>query len=587
VNQPEVDSQYSGWSVYKRLLSYSIKYWPLLLVAAIGMLIEAGAAGAFTYLMKPMVDETFVARNAEVRWVLPLTIVGIFLLRGFATFAADIGMARAGRSVVRDIRRLLHRKMLRLSSARFDQETTASMVSRLNYDTEQVRAAATEAVKVIITDALTIVALLSVMLLSNWKVTLVILFLAPIITIISVKANSRYRRLNYSVQQNIGAMGASAEQSLAGQQEVKLAGTEKYEEERYFRISESASRLNLKIETTRSASSSIVQLVAAIALAVILFIAGHEASNDRMTAGDFVALMLAMLSLLPSLKRITTIQATLARGIAASERIFRMLDEQEEQDIGTYETPRAKGVLEFNKVSLRYANSDEFALKNVSFSAKPGTVTAIVGRSGGGKTSLVRMIPRYYELSDGEILLDGVRLQDYRLTNLRKQIAMVGQRMMLFDESVASNIAYGLDNNPDANAIRRAAEMANATEFIDRLPEGMNAKVGENGGLLSGGQRQRIAIARAVLKDAPLLILDEATSALDNESERLIRDALDHLIPNRTTIVIAHRLSTIEHADQILVMDQGSIVEQGTHKQLIEREGLYARLHRMQFRDAE
>jgi subfamily B ATP-binding cassette protein MsbA len=318
---------------------------------------------------------------------------------------------------------------------------------------------------------------------------------------------------------------------------------------------------------------------------VILLVAGREAMVGRMTAGSFVSIMMAMMALIPSLKRITNVQSAVQRGIAASERLFAVLDEPEESDVGKQPLARARGEIEFRGASVRYEGQPTAALEDVSFRASPGTVTAIVGRSGSGKSTLIRLLPRFYEPSAGEVLLDGQPLSAYRLEDLRRQIALVGQRVMLFDGSIADNIAYGAGGAPEAEAVRRAADAANASEFIARLPQGIDTPIGENGALLSGGQRQRVAIARAMLKDAPILILDEATAALDNESERLVQDALDHLIPDRTTLVIAHRLSTIEHADQVLVLEQGRLVEQGTHAQLLARGGLYAHLHRMQFRD--
>jgi subfamily B ATP-binding cassette protein MsbA len=565
----------SSWVIYRRLLGRARRYWLLLAAAAVGMVFEAAAAGAFTALMEPMVNETFVARNPEVRWTLPLAIVGLFLLRGIATFCTDYGMARAGRSVVRDLRHDILAKYLRLPSARFDQEPVPSMVSRLNYDTEQVTQASSEAIKTILTDSLTIVVLLGVMLYQSPRVTLVMLVLAPLIALISSAVGKRYRRINRGIQDGVANMAQVAEQALSAQQEVKIYGAQASELARYDELIDRNLRLGTKVEATRAAASSVVQLLAAVALAVILLVAGLEAAKGRMDAGSFVAMLTAMMAMLPSLKRITNVQALIQRGVAAADRLFAILDSADEPDGGSVAVERMRGEIEFRNVSLRYAGSDEPALQGLSFKAAPGTVTAIVGRSGSGKSTLIRLLPRFYEASEGEVLVDGRPVQDYRLADLRRQIALVGQRVMLFDDSVAANIAYGMPG-ADPDRIRAAAEAANAMEFIERLPGGMQARIGENGGLLSGGQRQRLAIARAILKDAPILILDEATAALDTESERLVQAALDRLIPDRTTLVIAHRLSTVEHADQVLV-----------HAELLARGGLYAHLHRMQFREAE
>ena len=582
-----MSSETPAWVVYRRLLTRARRYWPLLLAAGIGMVFEAGAAAAFTWMMKPIVDETFVAQNPGMRWTIPLAIVALFVLRGIATFATDYGMARTGRSVVRDLREDILAKYLRLPSERFDREPVPAMVSRLNYDTEQVTQASSDALKTILTDSLTIVALLGVMFWYSPLVTLVMLVLAPLIAGISAVVGRRYRRINRGIQDGVANMAQIAEQALSAQQEVKIYGAQASELARYRSLIGQNLRLGVKVEATRAGASSLVQTLAAVALAVILLVAGHEASQGRMTAGIFVALLTSMMAMLPSLKRIANVQSVVQRGVAAADRLFFILDEADEADGGRRELARARGEIEFRDVSVIYPGQETPALAGISFRAAPGTVTAIVGRSGSGKSTLIRLLPRFYEASQGEVRVDGQAVGDYRLADLRRQIAMVGQRVMLFDDSISANIAYGADAGADPGRIRAAAEAANALEFIERLPGGMQATIGENGGLLSGGQRQRLAIARAILKDAPILILDEATAALDTESERLVQDALNRLIPDRTTLVIAHRLSTVEHADQVLVLDGGKLVEQGTHASLLAKGGLYAHLHRMQFREPE
>jgi len=572
------------WPTYRRLLGRAAPYWPLLLAAAIGMVVEAGAAGYFTSLMKPMVDETFVARNPDVRFSLPLTILGLFLLRGFATFAADVGMARTGQGLVRDLQVSLFEKFLHLSSSRYDAEPVPSLLSRLNYDTTQVAGAITEALKVIITDSLTIAVMLAIMLYQSLTVTVAMILIGPAIALISSYVSRRYRRINRGMQESFAHTAQAAMESLSAHQEVKVYGAQDQELARYRKLTGNNVRLALKIESTKGAASAVVQLLGATALALILFLAGIEAARGRMSAGGFVVIMTSMMVMLPSLKRITNVQSPLQRGIASAERLFALLDEPDEPDRGQLALDRARGDIEFEAVTVRYPDQPEPAIRSLSFRARPGTVTAVVGRSGSGKSTLARLLPRFYAPEAGRILLDGRPLDEYRLADLRRQIAMVGQHAMLFDDSVAANIAFA-QPGADPARIRAAAAAANATEFIDRLPHGMDTRIGENGALLSGGQRQRLAIARAILKDAPILILDEATAALDNESERLVQDALDHLIPDRTTLIIAHRLSTIEHADQVLVMEDGVLVEQGRHAELLARGGAYARLHRMQFRE--
>lgn len=576
-----------AWPTYRRLLGYAHRYKWLLGVAALGMVVEALSAGAFTKLMQPMVDETFVAQNRDVRIILPLAIVALFLVRGVATFACDVSMARAGYGVVRDLRRQILSKYLRLPSSYFDQNAVPALVSRLNYDTEQVSQATSHAIKTIITDSLTLVVLLAVMISVSWRTTLTMLVLAPLIGMISSAVSRRYRRINRGIQDGVAGMAQHAEQALAAQQEVKIYGAQAKEAERYGEMIDRNLRLNVKVETTRAIASSMVQVLAALALAVILFVAGREALKGRMTAGQFVTLITAMMAMLPSLKRITNVQATVQRGIAAAQRLFSILDTPDEPDTGRRPLARARGELVFKDVGVQYEGMERPALDGVGFSARPGTVTAIVGRSGSGKSTLVRLIPRFYEIDRGEILLDGLPLAEFGLADLRRQIALVGQKVMLFDDTVAANIALGAEGEPSMAQIRAAAEAANALEFIERLPQGFETRIGENGALLSGGQRQRLAIARAFLKDAPILILDEATAALDPESERLIQAALAKLIPDRTTLVIAHRLSTVEHADQVLVLDQGRLVERGTHAELLRQGGLYAHLHRMQFREQD
>ncbi|HET7845169.1 MAG TPA: lipid A export permease/ATP-binding protein MsbA [Xanthomonadales bacterium] len=572
-------------AIYRRLLGYAGKHWPIAIVAVLGMVVEAGAAGAFTALMRPMIDGTFVQRDAAVvRW-LPVAIVIIFVLRGIATFCSDVGMARIGRSVVRELREQVLAKYLRLPSAFFDREPVAALVSKLSYNTEQVTQASAEAIKVMITDSLTIVALLTVMLLQSVKLTATMLIMVPLISGIVVYVGKRYRRINRRIQDSVGEMSHAAEQAVAGQAVVKVFGGREREQSRFGEIAARNLALHQKVEATKALSSSLVQLLAAIALAVIVYVAGREAVKDNLSAGMFMALISAMMAMLPSLKRITNVQSMVQKGVAAAGGLFAVLDSEDEHDTGTRALDRARGELELRDVTVRYTVEKSPALEHVSLKLAPGTVTAIVGRSGSGKSTLVRLLPRLYEPTSGEVLLDGVPLRELKLADLRRQIAMVGQHVQLFDDTIANNIAYGALAGASEEQVVAAARAANAMEFIERLPQGMHTRVGDAGALLSGGQRQRLAIARAILKDAPILVLDEATSSLDTESERLIQDALERVMRRCTTLVIAHRLSTVEHADQVVVLDRGRVVEQGTHAELIARGGHYAHLHRLQFRD--
>jgi subfamily B ATP-binding cassette protein MsbA len=576
-----------AWPIYRRLLGFATPYRKLLLLALGGMLIEAAAGSAFMKLMEPVVDETFISKNSELSLILPLAIVGLFVIRGIAGYITDVCMGTSARSIARDLRVRVLGKYLRLPGLRFDSEPVPSMLMRLGSDSDQVANAAVDAAKVMLQQSLQIIGALVVMLWTSWQVTIAILVMAPPLAFLMNKVARRYRRFSHRVQESGGRLLQAADQTLNNQQEVKIYGAQHAELARYGALADENLRLSMKVESTRSISSAVVQLMGAIGLALLLFFAGREAAAGRLSAGGFVTLMMSMMAMIPALKQLTNVQNMLQKGIASAERLFGVLDAEEERDRGTQTIERARGALEFRAIDARYPGQAQPALSDVSFVAKPGTVTAIVGRSGSGKSTLIKLIPRFYEPEAGEILLDGLPIADYRLADLRRQIALVGQQVMLFDGSVAANVAYGELATSGEDGVRRALDAANASEFVDKLAEGADTGIGSKGGRLSGGQRQRLAIARAILKDAPILILDEATAALDTESERLVQDALNRLMPDRTTLVIAHRLSTIEHADQVLVLDHGRLVERGTHAELLAHGGLYAHLHRMQFREAD
>ncbi|WP_205953579.1 lipid A export permease/ATP-binding protein MsbA [Pseudoxanthomonas winnipegensis] len=577
----------SAWQTYRRLLTFARPYRGLLLLAFVAALVEAAGSSAFLMLMKPITNETFVSRNMQVAAWLPAAIIGLFLVRGIAGYLTDMSMGRAARSIARDLRVKVLGKYLRLPGSRFDAEPVPSMLVRLGSDSDQVSQAAVDALKTMIQQSLQAVGALLVMLATSWQVTISVLLLAPPLAFVMNKVARRYRRVSHRIQESGAQLLQSADQTLSNQQEVKVYGAQEEEMRRYRELADNNLRLAMKVESTRGLSSATVQMMGAIGLAGLLLLAGHEASLGRLTAGDFVRLMVSMIGIIPALKNLTSVQNVLQRGVASAERLFSVLDAPDEVDAGTRPLVRAQGTIEFRDVTARYPGQLRPALEHISFIARPGTVTAIVGRSGSGKSSLIKLIPRFYDVESGQILIDGAPVQDYRLADLRRQIALVGQQVMLFDGTVEANVAYGEMRSADPQALDKALRDAHAMEFVEQLEHGKDTAIGVKGGKLSGGQRQRLAIARAMLKDAPILILDEATAALDNESERLVQDALTQLMPHRTTLVIAHRLSTIEHADQVLVLDHGRLVEQGTHAELLARGGLYAQLHGAQFREAE
>jgi subfamily B ATP-binding cassette protein MsbA len=579
----DASSEVSAWATYRRLLGYLKPYKWVALGAVLGMIGDAGALALFTRLIKPMLDSLFVLRDQFWIFWMPTIIVCIFLARTLAVYAENYGTAYVGRGVVQRMREEIFRHYLRLSSGFFDRESSGHQIARITYTSEQVAAACTDAVKTTVVDSLTVIGMMIVMLLASPWLTLVLLVMVPGVALLVRAVSRRYRRISHGIQGSMGSVTSILEEVVGAHREVKIYGGQRYEDARFEDVTQRNRRLNLKVAATNGVATSMVQLIAAIALAAIVYFATRF---KGMTPGTFSSLMLAMGAMLPSLKRLTTVQANLQRGVAAAQDLFAVLDLAPESDSGSVQVSRVRGEIELRDVTLDYGSGRGPALNGISLHCPAGKVTALVGRSGSGKSSLVGMLPRFYEPNAGEILLDGKPLPDYTLENLRSQIAWVGQNVVLFNDTIARNIAYGALESASEAQVMAAAEAANAMEFIAQLPQGIHTNVGDSGSLFSGGQRQRIAIARALLKNAPILILDEATSALDTESERLIQDALSRLMKNRTTLVIAHRLSTVEHADQIAVLDAGRVVEQGTHQELLARGGQYAALHRLQFHES-
>jgi subfamily B ATP-binding cassette protein MsbA len=575
----------SGLAIYTRLLGHARRYWAVAVITVVAMIADASCLGIFAGTIKPMIDNIFRDRDAASIFWIPILIVAIFLVRSFATYATDYGTAYIGRGVVQQLRQKIFDHYMRLPTSFFDRESSGHQIARITYSSEQVAQATTEAVKVAVVDGLTVLFLIINMLWLSPQLTLALVVMVPLVGLLVVQVGRRYRGLSRRIQGSMGTVTGVVEEVINAHREVKVFGGQAYESGRFDAVSDETRRLGLKVAATSGLATSFVQLIAAVSLALIIFFATRPSMLATLSPGVFTALMVSMSGILPSLKRLTTVQANLQRGLAAADEIFSLIDTPGETDTGTIELTRVAGDLQFRGVGMTYPGGAMPALHSIDLDCPRGSVTALVGRSGSGKSTLASLVPRFHDPDAGGILIDGQPLRDCTLASLRRQIAWVGQTVTLFDDSVAHNIAYGGLAGASEADIVAAAEAANAMEFIRQLPAGIHSRIGESGGMLSGGQRQRIAIARALLKNAPILILDEATSALDSESERLIQDALQRLMRDRTVIVIAHRLSTVEHADQIVVLDRGSIVEQGTHAALIARGGHYAALHRLQFRE--
>ncbi len=575
----------TGVHLYRRLLQYVRPYWWAFAMAVVGMVIVAAGDLIMAMLVIPIVKNFQTPDPARTQW-LPLAVVGVFVFRGIGSFVSQYGMAYTGNRVVFDLRRGLVDKLLRLPTSYYDMTPAGVVQSKLTFDAHQLASAASGTITTGIRSSLTIAASLGWLLWINWRLTLMTFFVLPVVAFVIRYFSRRLRRIARDVQTRTAAMTHVLEEMIGGHRIVRVFGGEDYERARAVKAANALRTSMTKQSSASAASSPMTQILAAIAVGVIIWIALSESQTGKLDLGTFASYLVALLTLLERLKSLSGINAAIQRGLAASESIFGMLDREVEPDEGSVALDRAAGALRFERVSLRYPGAEREALSDVSLTVRPGETVALVGSSGSGKTSLVSLVPRFYEPTAGRLFIDDHDITTLTLASLRDQIALVSQDVLLFDDTVAANIAYGALATTPRETIERAAAAAHALDFIRALPEGFDTEVGENGVRLSGGQRQRIAIARAILKDAPLLILDEATSALDSESERQVQAALDTLMQGRTTIVIAHRLSTIEHADRIVVLDHGRVVEEGTHSALLARGGIYAKLHRMQFAGA-
>jgi subfamily B ATP-binding cassette protein MsbA len=575
----------SGMVLYRRLLTYVWPHWRAFVVAVLALVVVGGTEAVFAYFLQPMFDGTFVDKDPDiVRWT-PFVLIGIFLVRGSATFASGYLMSWVSQMVINTLRGEMFQQLLRLPVTFFDNTPSGTLVSKLIYDVQQVSQASTAVVTTLFRDTFTVIGLLALMFYHSWELAIILMLGAPLVAQVINFINRRFRRYSKHIQNAMGEVAQIAEEAIDGQRVVKTFGGQTYEQQRFDAANENNRRLNMKMELTNSASEPVVMMVAAVASAVVIYVALQQVDSKDLSVGTFVSFIAAMMMLHSPMKRLTKITASLQRGIAAAESIFTFVDAARERDEGTREIGRCEGAVSYRGVSFSYSSDKGNVLHDIELQIAPGESVAFVGRSGSGKSTLASLLARFYDVTAGQILIDGHDIRELPLERLRDQIALVTQHITLFNDTIANNIAYGSLGEASREAITAAAEAAHAMEFIRELPAGLDTMVGENGVLLSGGQRQRLAIARALLKDAPILILDEATSALDTESERHIQAALEGLMENRTTLVIAHRLSTIEKADNIVVMEKGRIIESGAHAELLAHDGQYAVLYNMQFQD--
>tara|TARA_Y100000588_G_scaffold163561_1_gene177666 strand:+ start:3421 stop:5169 length:1749 start_codon:yes stop_codon:yes gene_type:complete len=571
------------WVTFKRLWTYIRLYKAGLGVAVIALIINAVSDTYMISLLKPLLDEGFGSAESDFLRTLPLIIFAMMFIRGVSGFVSTYCLSWVSGNVVMEIRRKIFSHFMHMPVSFFDKEQTGALLSRITYDSEQVSAATSKALVSIVREGASIIGLLTLMFWNSWQLSLVLFAVAPLVAWAISIVSKRFRKISKNMQTSMGHVASSAEQMLKGHKVVLTYGGQDLEKHRFDKVSNQMRQQSMKLVTAQAAANPIIQMIASVAIVVVLVLASVDSIKAELTPGTFTVVFSAMFGLMRPLKALTNVTSEFQRGMAASTTLFGLMDLDTEQNTGTLKPETVSGDVAVKDVTFTYEGAEKPALDNVSFNIPKGKTVALVGRSGSGKSTIANLFTRFYDVDSGSIELDGHDIRDYELKNLREHFALVSQNVHLFNDTVANNIAYAAEEKYTREQIEHAAKLAHASEFIEGMENGIDTVVGENGASLSGGQRQRIAIARALLRDAPVLILDEATSALDTESERAIQSALEELQKDKTVLVIAHRLSTIEQADEILVVDDGQIVERGPHAELIAHDGAYAQLHRIQF----
>ncbi|WP_218753802.1 lipid A ABC transporter ATP-binding protein/permease MsbA [Vibrio parahaemolyticus] len=578
-----INTDETTWQTFKRLWQFIRLYKSGLIVAVIALVINAISDTYMISLLKPLLDEGFGNADSDFLRTLPLIIFVMMFIRGTSGFVSTYCLSWVSGNVVMLVRRMVFNHFMHMPVSYFDKEKTGNLLSRITYDSEQVSAATSQALVSIVREGASIIGLLVLMFYNSWQLSLVLFAVAPVVAWGIGVVSKRFRKISKNMQTMMGNVTASAEQMLKGHKVVLSYGGQDIERQRFDKVSNQMRQQSMKLVTAQAAANPIIQMIASFAIVAVLYLASIDSIKEQLTPGTFTVVFSAMFGLMRPLKALTNVTSQFQRGMAASQTLFALIDLEPEKNEGKYTVERAKGDISVKDVSFTYAGSEKPALEHVSFDIPRGKTVALVGRSGSGKSTIANLFNRFYDVDSGSITLDGRDIRDYELKNLREQFALVSQNVHLFNDTIANNIAYATEDKYQRSDIEHAAKLAHAMEFINKMENGLDTMIGENGASLSGGQRQRVAIARALLRDAPVLILDEATSALDTESERAIQAALDELQKDKTVLVIAHRLSTIEKADEILVVDDGAIIERGNHADLIAKNGAYAQLHRIQF----